>query len=768
MFVGEAPGKDELVTHRPFTGGSGKVLTSLCMSTDIDRRQSYITNTVKCRPTAMDPVTKELKDRAPTKTELAHCAPYLQEELDRVKPNLVVALGASALYVFKDRNEIGKFRGQCFTTAAGQKVLGTYHPAMLMRQQRMFPLVIEDLRRAKKEAENPGLHRVEVGYRTFGPGGGDLPALRAAALKAGYLVEDLETTGLSGREDQILCCGFGTAPQQADTYAWTADVAEFVRQAHLDPDIQIVGQNSESFDFEFLFDKGIPRPTGGPRKRFDTLLAFHLISADLPKDLGTQGSVYTDREYWKDKGRNAKSLEETMEYCCEDIDGTCRSFLTQQKELAYLGMEDLYYGSVMPLQPVLRKMTRRGLRKDAHKAATWSLAMNLTADKKEEVLRKGLGDPFFSVNSSKQVMKLLYEDLQLPIQYTRDKNRGSRPTANAEAIEALALLTDNPVFHHFNEIRTLRKWASTYCDVETDEASFVHPEFGSAKAANGRLNSWNPNGQNIPVELREMFIADSPDHVIVSADYSQVEWRCEMALAGDQLGLELFASGKDIHRMAATGFTGVPYHEVTQDQRHAAKFIVYGLLYGRSAASIAKQTGSSKEAVEAQIKGFFKVFTGVDRHTELIQRLVAKQQYLRNPFARRRWWYTRQMTEVLNFLPSSTAADMMYLVLPKLEAQLPPGATLRLTVHDEIDVVSPRDTKTLLQVRDCIKDIMEAPWPQVRAASLHPERIDHFFPRGWYVPVDITYGDNWKQCKPKSKAEEAEQLAFQQKLGVLL
>ena len=767
MFVGEAPGKEELVSKRPFTGGSGRLFTSLCMDVGIDRRQSYITNTVKCRPTSLDPVTKEPKDRAPTPVEMAHCAPYLQEELDAVQPNLVVALGASALYVFKDRSEIGKFRGQCFTTAKGQKVLGTYHPAALMRQQHMFPLVIEDLRKAKEEAKTAALQRVEVGYRTFGPGGGDLAALRAAALQSGYLVEDLETTGLSGDHDQILCCGFGTAPQQADTYTWSADVAEFVRQAHLHPDIQIVGQNSESFDFEFLLAKGIPRPTGGPRKRFDTLLAFHLISADLPKDLGTLGSVYTDREYWKEKGRRAKSLQETMEYCCEDIDGTCRAYLTQKKELAYLGMEDLYYGSVMPLQPVLRDMTRRGLKKDEHKAAMWSLAMNATADKKEDILRKGLGDPYFSVNSSKQVMKLLYEDLGLPIQYTRDKNRGSRPTANAEAIETLATLTDNPVFHHFNEIRTLRKWASTYCDVETDANGYVHPEFGSAKAANGRLNSWRPNAQNVPVELREIFVADTPDHVIVAADYSQVEWRCEMALSGDQLGLELFASGKDIHRMAATGFTGVPYGDVTQAQRHAAKFIVYGLLYGRSAASIAKQTGASKEEVESQIKGFFKVFTGVSSHTDLIQRLVTKQQYLRNPFARRRWWYTRQMTEVLNFLPSSTAADMMYLILPKLEAQLPAGATLRLTVHDEIDVVSPRDLKTLKQVTECIRDIMQAPWPQVRDASLHPDRVDKYFPNGWYVPVELTYGDTWKDCKPKTKEEEAQQLAFQRSLGVI-
>lgn len=772
FMIGEAPGEDETTrSKRPFTGGSGRILTALCKAVGIDRNKIFTSNVVRCRPTAPD-ARGGVKDRPPSKVEIAHCLPFLAEELDRVKPNLVVALGATALYVFKDRDEIGKYRGQCFTSASGQKVIATYHPAHLMRQQRMFPLVHEDLRRAAEEAKTPELHRVSVGYRTYGPGEGDLDALRSTVLTRGFLCEDLETTRSGdinagpkrfARRSTILCCGFGTEARQADCYAWTDRVAEFVRWAHAQPTLEIVGQNVESFDFPYLEEKGIPYPAG---RRFDTLLAFHLISPDLPKDLGTQGSVYTDREYWKDKGRHAKTLEETMLYCDEDIDGTTRAYLEERKELKYLGLEDLFYGSVMPLQPVLRHMTDRGMRKNEDLANTWAIAMDRTANEKERLLKDGLGNVFFSVNSPKQLMKLLYEDLGLPVQYTRDKNRGVRPTANAEAMDALAELTDNKIFHLVNDIRTLRKWKSTYCGISVDENSFVHPEFGSAKAANGRLNSWNPNAQNVPNDLREMIEADTPEHVIVSADWSQVEWRVEMALAADELGLQMYADGRDIHKTAAVGFTNVPYDEVTKIQRHMMKFVVYGLLYGRSAKSIGKQTGQDEDTVERQIAGFFKVFTGVQRHLKLIEGLVTKQNYLRNPFSRRRWWYTRMITEAYNFLPSSTAADMMYVVLPLLEAQLPTGATLRLTVHDEVDIVTLKDNKVLRQTVECIRDIMQQPWPQIVEGSLRPDVVKRFYPNGWAVPVDVSFGNNWKQCKPQNASAEAEQVALQKTLGV--
>lgn len=757
VLIGEAPGQDEVkYSKRPFTGGSGRVLSALLQHVAFDRRSAYMTNAVKCRPTLTNDLG-EIRDRQPTRVEMDYCRPILEAELAQTNPNLIVALGASALYATRGRDDIGKMRGflaeSTFRREDGtpRKVLATFHPAALMRQQRMFPLAIEDLKKIPKEREFPEIRRIQVSYRTHGVGQGDLDAIVRNARQAGFICEDLETTGLRGDRDQILCIGLGTRPYEADCFVWSTRVAEVVRELHLDPSVEIVGQNVEGFDFPFLEAKQIPYPVG---PRFDTLLAAHLINPDLPKDLGTIGSLYTDREYWKDKGKSAQTLQDTMEYCAEDIDGTTRGYLEQKRELKYLGLEDLYYKSVMPLQPVLRRMTKRGVRKDQEKADRWAIGMEAAALAKEKALQNGLGQPWFNVNSPKQLMELFYDKLGLPVQYTRDKVKGVRPTVNAEAMEKLAEITDDPIFHLVNEIRTLRKWKSTYCEVETDEFGFMHPEFGSAKAANGRLNSWNPNAQNWPNELREIIIPDDDEHVFVSADWSQVEWRVEMALAADDLGLKMFVEGKDIHKTAATGFTGVPYEHVTKAQRHQMKFVIYGLLYGRSAASIAKQIGRTKQEVEKMISGVFRVFTGVDRHMKLVESLVTKQHYLRNPFSRRRWWYTRMITEALNFLPSSTAADMMYLVLPRLDAELPKGATLRLTVHDEVVVNTPKDL--VKEVVACITDNMQRTFNEVIEASVRPEIVKKYYPNGWWVPVDVSVGYNWRQCKPENDQQEAE------------
>jgi uracil-DNA glycosylase family 4 len=763
VMIGEAPGKDEVkFSKRPFTGGSGRVLNSLLMHVAVDRRTVYMTNAVKCRPTLINDL-KEEKDRTPTRHEMDYCRPFLEAEIAQANPNLIVALGASALYQTRGRDDIGKMRGflsdSTFPQAASaeienppkRKVLASFHPAALMRQQHMFPLAIEDLKQIPKESTFPEIRRIQVEYRTHGVGSGDPDSIVKAARIAGFVCEDLETTGLKGDRDQILCVGVGTRAFAADCFVWSTRVAEMVRQLHSDPAIEVVGQNVEGFDFPFLEAKQVPYPK---YKRFDTLLAAHLINPDLPKDLGTIGSLYTDREYWKDKGRKAQSLQDTMEYCAEDIDGTTRGYLEQKRELAYLGLDDLYYGTVIPLQPVLRAMTKRGVRKDVEKADRWSIGMESAALQKEDTLRKGLNEPFFNVSSPKQLMALFYDKLGLPVQYARDKVKGVRPTANAEAMEKLAEITDDPIFHLVNQIRTLRKWKSTYCEVETDENGFIHPEFGSAKAANGRLNSWNPNAQNWPNELREIIIPDDDEHVFVSADWSQVEWRVEMALSADERGLKMFTEGRDIHKTAATGFTGVPYDAVTKAQRHQMKFVIYGLLYGRSAASIAKQLSITKVEVEKMIAGVFNVFTGVRRHMNLVEKLVAQQHYLRNPFSRRRWWYTQMVTEALNFLPSSTAADMMYIILPKLEAQLPKGSTLRLSVHDEVVVNTPKDNVRMTS--QCIKDVMQQCFPQIVDGSVQPEVVKKYYPNGWWVPVDASVGYNWRQCKPENDAQEAE------------
>lgn len=138
--------------------------------------------------------------------------------------------------------------------------------------------------------------------------------------------------------------------------------------------------------------------------------------------------------------------------------------------------------------------------------------------------------------------------------------------------------------------------------------------------------------------------------------------------------------------------------------------------------------------------------------------------YLANPFMRRRWWYTRQITEMYNFPPSSTAADMMYLILPLIDKALPNGAELVLTVHDEVVVETTRDKAA--EVDRICTEIMQCKWPEIVETSVRPDVVKEFYPDGWSCQADGTFGTDWKACKPEEDDEIATELELRKQLGV--
>jgi DNA polymerase-1 len=441
-------------------------------------------------------------------------------------------------------------------------------------------------------------------------------------------------------------------------------------------------------------------------------------------------------------------------------------------------MDHLYYDSVMPLQPVLRAMTARGIKRDELATFKASLGVKKISASIEQQLRNVVGQSI-NLDSPKQLSKLLYEDMGLPVQMKRDKKRGMIPTVDDNALDALERLTNNKIFALINKRRKFNKLDSTYFSLEADDQGYIHPKFGSAKAAdprekekgsgarNGRLVSWNPNFQNQPLDVRELYIPDHPDHVFIEADWSQVEWRTAMVDSGEPYGLSVLASGADNHSIVAAECFGLTLAQVAAEDakysggwgspRFASKFIIYGLGYGRGAQDIAKQLGKDVAWVQGFIARFKSRLPVYWQWRADLEGFVAKNNYLRNFIGRRRWWYTKQVTEMYNYPPSSTAADMMYLVLPQLERELPNGATLRLTVHDSVLINAPRDG--IRQTVQCIKDVMQRTWPEIVDFSKRPENVKRFYPNGWYCPADIHLGNNWKECKKGNKALEKELLS---------
>jgi uracil-DNA glycosylase family 4 len=783
LYLGEAPGGDEVdypkhrpERMRPFVGGSGRLRDVLLSHAGLDKKvHLYTTNCVKCRPPG---------NRLPTDLEVAACAPFLIEEIEDVNPNLILAAGEVALNVVADKKKIGLWRGVPTAGYAGRKVFPTWHPAFIARAQYNWAFAVHDLVRAKAQSEFPEIRRVPVNIVRNPKPETDGVHLLHDARKRGAATFDFETSGLSASTGQILMCGIVARPDTAEVYHWTPSARELLEAIVDDPEIEICGQNVLSFDLPFMEDKGHRiRWT----RVFDTMVAFHLCNSSYgqtsvadqnkgelfkamgaEKDLSFIASNHTDIEYWKSRDSYKNDL---VGVCGVDCIATDRAAYHPtdgiKAELKRYGMESLYYDHVLPVHPVLRYMTKRGVRIDEDRAAKWSVLLEQNADRMELELATLSGG--INLQSPKQMMEFLYGKteaggLGLPVQYLMDKKKGRRPTANADAIDTLAtMFPQHQILRNIVDIRHLRKMKSTYIDPGLMDGR-LHPRFGVSKASNGRFNGWNPNAQNVPEVMRDVWVPDSDDFVLISADSSQIEWRAAMVLSGDEVGLELLARGVDNHRAIASEALSIPYDEVTDDQRHAAKFIVYGLGYGRGASSIAAGHGLDIRFVETFIGRFFRRFGGFSEWREALIPFVRDNHYLVNPWGRRRWWYTREITEIYNFPASSTAADMMIDECIAIDRELPKGADMRLTVHDEVVVHAHKDV-----VRDailCIKTHMQAPQPKVVEFSRYPENVKKFYPNGWFCPADVHVGTDWSMCKSKDPQKKKERAALEQHLGV--
>jgi uracil-DNA glycosylase family 4 len=796
MGVGEAPGGQEInepylrrEAFAPFIGGAGKILSALMAHAGVPRKAMYLTNAVKCRPPG---------NRLPTAHEINCCSTFLDAEIEAANPNVTLAFGETPLAALTGKKGIGLWRGVATLGKNGRKVFPNWHPAFIARAQYNWPFAVHDLVRAQAESASPEIHRIPFHIVRDANTTRDRDVVLRDARERGALTFDFETSGLSAKRDSIVYLGVASRSDTAHVFHWSPGTRQLFQEVLDDPRIEIVGQNILYFDLPFAEEKGISIDKAWA-KVFDTMVAFHLCNASygqvtvreqsggtfrargMEKDLSMIASCHTDIEYWKSRDSYKNDL---LGVCGVDCIATDRSALDVElglkAELAALDMTDLYYKHVLPVHPILHRMTKRGVKIDQAKAMAWKVGLEETANEKEAALKLALGDPYLNLDSPKQLMDLLYNKMKLPIQTTKDRKKGARPTANAEAIEALAAqFPEHAILKDLVSIRTFRKLVRTNIDIGLEsEDGRLHPRFGVSKASTGRFNSWDPNAQNQPEDIRDIWVPDDDEHILLSADSSQIEWRIGMILSGDPVGLELLASGVDNHSAIAAetlskkigpNKDGTCDHpdcreHVTGKERYASKFIVYGLGYGRGAESISVGHNLPLPFVEAFIRRFFTRFRVYAAWRDRNVKFVQANHYLANAFKRRRWWYSYQVTEVYNFPMQSNAADMMYDELIWVDAELPKDAHLVLTVHDENVVHAAKDVAK--QAYQALKDNMQRCWPQLVDASSDRAMVERFYPNGWFCPVDIGIGTNWKMCKSKEPEDKAARAALMKELGI--
>ncbi|MCA3244600.1 MAG: DNA polymerase I [Alphaproteobacteria bacterium] len=554
---------------------------------------------------------------------------------------------------------------------------------------------------------------------------------------AGLVALDTETTSLNPRQARVvgLCLAWGenqavyvpvkggegrNAEATADLFAAKPvgphgveglDVRDDLRAVLADGAIQKVGHNLK-YDWEVL--EGYLGAGFALNNYDDTLL---LAQTTLPSTV-TQGGGYgldnlarqllghgmIPYDQVAGKGKTQVTfdhvpLEAATAYAAEDADATWRLW----QALRPTEPNRVYATIERPLLPVLVRMEQRGVCVDAPYLRQLSATMGQELAALEGEIQALAGKPF-NVQSTQQLAVVLFDELGAG----SDKQRKSRSTA-VEVLEDLAAGAGPAaeITKRMLQYRQSQKLRSTYTEALLNQieprTGRVHTHYMQMGAATGRFSSSEPNLQNIPIrtaagrQVRQAFIPQ-PGWQMVSADYSQIELRLLAHLSGSVALKKAFTEGLDIHAYTASLVAGVPLESVTKEQRRAAKFINFGLVYGMGARSLAGQIGCSVADAQGWIDAYFARYDGVRDYMEFNKRQVRERGYVETLFGRKVWLPEIHSANAglragaeraaINAPLQGSNADIIKLAMPKvaaaLAAQWPNQAALLLQVHDEL------------------------------------------------------------------------------------
>ena len=566
---------------------------------------------------------------------------------------------------------------------------------------------------------------------------------------------DTETTGFDVFGDRLVGISLSVEPHEAwyvvCTPENTASVLDALRPLFENERIAKIGQNLK-FDMMVLKAAGVD--VRG--MLYDTMIIHYLLDPE-----SRHGMDYLARTYLHYSpvpiesliGKGARQLtmdrvavEVVSAYSCEDADVTLQLKLRLWPMLVEAGLEELYRRIEEPLIGVLAEIEMTGVKIDLETLAASGRELNAQLAGLEDRIRELVGDPSLNVNSAKQLGEALFGRLRIDPKPKMTKTKQYRTDE-----EYLQMLSDrHPVIDLILEYRGLRKLLSTYVEalplLVNPRTGRIHTSFNQAVTATGRLSSTNPNLQNIPVreqrgrEIRKAFVPTDRDHLLLSADYSQVELRLMAHLSGDQAMIEAFAHGEDIHAATAARVFGVPLDEVTADQRRKAKTANFGIIYGISAFGLAQRLHIPRTEAKEIIDGYFASYPDVKRYMDEVVAKAREEGYVTTLFGRKRMLpdirsgnaVVRGLSErnAINAPIQGGAADIMKLAMIAVHRELKERglqSKVILQVHDELVVDMLRSEEA--QVRELVVRCME------EAAHLKVKLI-----------ADCGVGENWVEA----------------------
>jgi len=776
MLVGEAPGEEEDRTGKPFrpNAPAGKTLNQLLAQAEITRAECLVANVARERPPG-NKISFYFEDKKMTRPKpiLKDWIATLKKEIETYKPNIVVALGGTALWALTGEKGIKDKRGYITesTLVPGQKIIATYHPQKVNYEWRLGFTAIMDLRKARINSEGPSM---PVDSRRLNAYPSRLEFLEY--LKYLYfeheapIALDIETV-MPGCHIDIL--GIADNPNHALSFTFLSN-----KKPRLDPAkerevwlwLAKVLDKLEVIAHNGLYDIAVLWHHLGilcRKFRHDTMIAGHVCWPEVPRSLAYMTSICLNVPPWKHTAATMPSL-----YNCADAANTYGVWEVMQNEIDKLSVRDTYEfemsqvwpATMLQLQGVEVDLGRRNTIKANIKTRIAQLNEELTQDFGREV----------NINSPKQLQNLLYIDMSLPVQYKRRKSKydNRKITADAEALTKLLRTTSNPLLKKILEAKKLTKLLNSFIDIEVSPEGRVHTSYNVTGATMQRqkkglvvddedqyksFGRWSSsqsiilpygsgNLQNVPYTARTIYTAPK-GHLFLQADYVQAEAVVVAFLIGDEPMKEMFRksygltksqraeNNYDIHKLTAHTNFGIPLERVTEAQRDVGKAIRHATNYSAGPGVLSAKLGCSMSEAKKLLEQFHDTCPQLRLWHLRIQEELRRTRMLTNLLGRpHRFlerWGDNLFRSAYSYKPQSTVGDLLNKSLVVIYNEYGEEIHLALQLHDAIYTIVKEEE--LDRTISLLKESMTVPL-QVDGEE-------------FFIDIDFAIGPSWGELQ---------------------
>ena len=553
---------------------------------------------------------------------------------------------------------------------------------------------------------------------------------------------NLETTSGDPKEARVVGIAFSFAPFTGYYVPVAQNEAEEKRILDefgpvLESDIEKIGHNLK-FDLAVLRWKGM----GIEGKLFDTMVAHSLIEPDLRHAIDYMAESYLgyaptsiSKLIGDSKSEQLElstvPLKQIAEYATEHADVTFQLAAALEPLLKQKGQERVFYQIESQLLSVLVDMEYAGIRLDSAALSEFAAQLAKEIDQQEKAICR-LAGTTFNLNSPKQLGQILFDVMKICA--APKKTKTGQYVTDEQTLAALA--PDHEIVQRLLDYRAATKLKSTYADTLplaiSPRTGRIHTTYNQVSTSTGRLNSQNPNLQNIPIrtelgqEIRKAFVPRSDEYLLLSADYSQIELRIIAGLSREPGLLDAFKSRTDIHTATAAKVYGVFPELVTPEMRRKAKMVNYGIAYGISAFGLAQRLGIPRREAAEIIDQYFKQFPGIRKYMDdtvafarkngFVETVTGRRRYLRDIGSSNNTVRSAAERNAINAPIQGSAADMIKVAMVDIHRDLTARSLktqMLLQVHDELvfDLFKPEEKVVRTLVEDKMKHALELDVP---------------------------------------------------------